>query len=40
MSELAELLDQEAFYQILDNAEKPEEVIDFITNFEKERMQK
>lgn len=40
MSELAELLDQKAFYQILDNAEKPEEVIDFITNFEKERMQK
>ena len=40
MSELAVLLDQKAFYQILDNAEKPEEVIDFITNFEKERMQK
>ena len=40
MSELAELLDHKAFYQVLDNAQKPEEIIDFITSFEKERMQR
>ncbi|MDU5335185.1 BglG family transcription antiterminator [Enterococcus sp.] len=40
MSELAELLDEEAFYQVLDSAENPEEIIEFITNFEEERMQK
>jgi mannitol/fructose-specific phosphotransferase system IIA component (Ntr-type) len=38
MSELAELLDQESFYQVLDNATNPEEIIEYIKNFEKERM--
>lgn len=38
MSELAELLDQESFYQILDNATNPEEIIEYIKSFEKERM--
>ena len=38
MSELAELLDQENFYQVLDNATEPEEIIEFIKSFEKERM--
>lgn len=38
MSELVELLDQESFYQVLDNATNPEEIIEYIKNFEKERM--
>ncbi|EOH97652.1 BglG family transcription antiterminator [Enterococcus pallens] len=36
MAELAELLDQQEFYEILDNAKKPEEIIDFIKKFESE----
>lgn len=36
MAELAELLDQKEFYEVLDNAQKPEEIIDFIKAFERE----
>lgn len=35
MSELAELLDQEKFYNILDNAKDPSEIIDYIKENEK-----
>lgn len=34
MSELAELLDQEEFYNILDNAKKPQEIWEYIKKFE------
>lgn len=34
MSELAELLEQREFYNVLDNAETPQEVRDYIINFE------
>lgn len=40
MAELAELLEQEEFYRLLDQAKEPEKVIEFITDFEKERIEK
>lgn len=38
MAELAELLDNEAFYQLLEGATRPAEIIAFIRCYEKERL--
>lgn len=36
MAELADLLDQQAFYQVLDNAESPQEIFNYIKEYERE----
>ena len=37
MAELLELLEKEEFYDVLDKAEKPEEIADYIKNYELKR---